>query len=72
MKTDIKQSRMWWGWVENCDRCGKLIRDHSWQSSSEPDVQEADFCVECMQELREHHVSYEDAKQLYLRDNSND
>lgn len=48
MKTDIVQNEMWWKWVENCDRCGKLIRDHSIRSPYEPNVTESDFCLDCL------------------------
>ena len=65
MKTDIKQSGMWWSWVENCDRCGKLIHSHSVQNSREPNMEEADFCNECLRYLLNNNIPYADAKKQY-------
>lgn len=65
MKIDIKQSGMWWSWIENCDKCGKLILNHSSQSSREPDIKEADFCVDCLRCLIDNNIPYETAKQQY-------
>lgn len=67
MKADIKKNGMWWSWIENCDRCGKLIKDHSIQSSYQPDMEEADFCIECLRCLLDNNISYEDAKKQYKK-----
>lgn len=67
MKADIKQSGMWWSWIENCDKCGKLIRSHSSQSSCEPNMEEADFCVECLRYLLDNNIPYSDAKKQYKK-----
>lgn len=65
MKADVKKNGMWWSWIENCDRCGNLIRSHSSQSSCEPDMDEADFCVKCLRYLLDNNIPYETAKQQY-------
>lgn len=67
MKADIKQSGMWWSWIENCDRCEKLIRSHSTQNSREPDMEETDFCVECLRYLLDNNIPYADAKEQYKK-----
>lgn len=65
MKADIQKNGMWWSWIENCDRCGKIIRTHSTRTSCEPDTEEADFCVKCMRYLLDNNISYADAKKQY-------
>ena len=67
MKTDIIQSGMWWSWIENCDKCGNLIRTHLTRSSCEPDMKEADFCVKCLRYLIDNQIPYEDAKKQYKK-----
>lgn len=65
MKANVKHSGMWWTWVENCDRCGKLIRSHLTQNSCEPNMKETDFCMECLRYLIDNSIPYEAAKQHY-------
>lgn len=67
MKTDIKHKGMWWSWIEHCDKCGKLIYDHSIQNSRKPNTEEADFCVECIRYLLDNNISYADAKKQYKK-----
>ena len=67
MKKDIRQNGMWWSWIETCDRCGKLIYNHSVQNSKEPDMEQADFCVECIRYLLDNDIPYVDAKQKYKK-----
>ena len=65
MKADVKKNGMWWSWIENCDKCGKLIYSHSVQHSNEPDMKEVDFCVECLRYLLSNNIPYETAKNQY-------
>ena len=65
MKTDIQKNGEWWSHIEICDKCGKLVRTHGIQSSCEPDIEEADFCAECLRYLLDNGISYGDAKKLY-------
>ena len=67
MKKDIRQNGMWWSWIETCDRCGKLIYNHSVQNSKEPDMEDADFCAECIRYLLDNNIPYADAKQKYKK-----
>ena len=67
MKTDIKQNGMWWSHIENCDRCGKLICAHEFQHSYKPNVEEADFCIDCLRYLLDNNIPYEDAKKQYKK-----
>jgi hypothetical protein len=41
----------WYSWTEYCDRCGKLIHDNDYQTSTEPDINEKDYCIDCLREL---------------------
>lgn len=67
MKTDIKHEGIWWSHIETCDRCGKLIYDHAWRSTNEPDTQETDFCLDCLKYLLHNNIPYEDAKKQFKR-----
>lgn len=67
MKTDIKHEGIWWSHVETCDRCGKLICDHAWRSTAEPDIQEEDFCLDCLKYFLNNKIQYEDIKGQYKR-----
>lgn len=67
MKSDIKQNGMWWSWVENCDKCGKLIQSHLSQSSRKPNTEEVDFCAECLRYFIDNNIPYETAKKQYKR-----
>lgn len=66
MKIGVKQDGMWWSWIETCNKCGKLIHNHSIQYSSKPDIEEADFCAECIRSLIDNNIPYEEAKQQYM------
>lgn len=70
MKADIKKNGMWWSWIENCNRCGKLIKGHSIQSNCKPDVEEADFCIECLRYMLDNNIPYETAKQQQYKSNT--
>lgn len=65
MKTDIKNDGMWWSHVETCDRCGNQVQGHEVRSSCEPNMEEADFCYECLRYLMKEKIPYEDAKKQY-------
>lgn len=67
MKGNIQKDGMWWSWIENCDRCGKLICSCSTQNSRILDMEEADFCLECLRYLLDNNISYADAKEQYKR-----
>lgn len=43
----------WYSWTEYCDRCGKLIHDNDLHTSKEPDLEEKDYCIDCLRELLE-------------------
>lgn len=62
MKVDIKKDRMWWSWIENCDKCGKMIKDHSIKSSRKPNMEEADFCIDCLRYFIDNNIQYETVK----------
>ena len=66
MKIGVKQDGMWWSWIETCDKCGKLIHTNSVQYSYNPNIEEADFCVNCMLYLIDNNIPYETAKQQYM------
>lgn len=68
MKTHIEKNGIWWTYTETCDRCGKLIYDHNWQFTKEPDANEADFCSDCIGHLLDNDIPYEVAKQQYKKD----
>ncbi len=55
----------WWVWTETCDKCGKLIWDENTQCSCPYDESEVDFCVNCMRELMDKDISYEQASAMY-------
>jgi hypothetical protein len=54
----------WWVWEEVCDRCGKVIFDESTQHSRIDDSN-IDFCSECIRNLIDNNISYEQAIALY-------
>ena len=66
MKISVKQDGMWWSWIETCDKCGKLIHNNSVRYSCEPNIEEVDFCVDCMRYLIDNNIPYEAAKQQYM------
>ena len=54
--TSTTESR-WYAWDEYCDMCGKLIHDNDLQTSKEPDIEEKDYCIDCLRELfKEKHI----------------
>lgn len=59
MKNHIKQEGMWWRWIEICDRCGSVIRNHNTRSTNEPNKEEVDFCVNCLKYFLDNNISYE-------------
>jgi hypothetical protein len=65
MKTDIKHEGIWWSYIQICDRCGKLICDHAWRGTAEPDMQEVDFCLDCLKYFLNNKIPYEDMKKRY-------
>ena len=67
MKYDIKnvdydgrpvENGAWWVWNERCDRCGCQIRTHSVMSSEEPNIEEADFCTDCIGDFIDGGIPY--------------
>ena len=61
------QNGHWWKWNEYCDKCGTVIGDYSQMMSKRPNMDEADFCVPCIQELMDLGIPYEDAKKRYKK-----
>lgn len=41
----------WWKWNETCDRCGAICRDDHITTSSAPDTNEKDYCIDCLRQL---------------------
>lgn len=62
---ELDEHGRWWIWDEKCDRCGRVIRDHTIQSSNEPVKEETDFCSECLRYLLDDNIPYEEAKAIY-------
>lgn len=76
MKTDIRRVNYqgepdprgdWWTWVEYCDRCGCVVKDHATQSMKEPFINEVDFCYCCLRYLIDNDVPYEVASEQYSK-----
>lgn len=65
MKTEIKHEGIWWTFDATCDRCGKLIQDCTVSQTYEPDLQEPDFCMECIRYFLDNNIPYEIVKQQY-------
>lgn len=74
MKYDIKQTDYhgnfcidgeWWSWEQRCDRCGADCKHTGIMTTTAPDTDEADFCIQCYRELMKQNISYEDAYKLY-------
>jgi len=67
MKTDIKQvtniyvsnPEKWWTWNAFCDKCGEQFRSPNIYSSSKPDENEKDYCLDCMREMIDNKIYYE-------------
>lgn len=49
--TTSSSVNFWYSWTEYCDRCGKLIHDNDYQTSKKPDINEKDYCIDCLREL---------------------
>lgn len=67
MKSDIRQNGMWWSWIEKCDKCGKVICTHKTRTTRKPDMEQADFCSECIRYLMDNNIPYEVAKETYKK-----
>ena len=65
MKTDIKHEGIWWHYIETCDRCGQ---QYEWQRTNEPDIHEADFCIDCMIYFLDNDIPYESIKHQYKKE----
>jgi len=48
MKTNIRKTGLWWQWDEFCDNCNKQIKGEGFASSAEPEIEEKDYCNECL------------------------
>lgn len=64
MKTNIHWDGMWWVYTEICDRCGQLSE---WECTHVPNVAKADFCANCIMDLLDKDIPYEEAKQIYKK-----
>lgn len=61
MKTNIKKfpfdikknpnNYTWYAWDEYCDMCGKLIHNTDLHTTQVPDINEKDYCIDCLREL---------------------
>lgn len=63
MKNHIKQEGMWWRWIETCDRCGSVTRNHNTRSTNKPNTEEVDFCVNCLKYFLDNNIPYENIKE---------
>lgn len=53
-----KPSNMdWWDWTEICDNCGEIIEDNNYLHSVPPEEHEVQFCVKCMREFLDNHMT---------------
>lgn len=41
----------WWCWHEVCDICGADCNKDDWQTMTEPDTTEKDYCYNCLKQL---------------------
>ena len=48
---DINKSGDWYVWNTFCDKCGKQFRNHKVHSSTKPDRNEKDYCLDCMRKM---------------------
>ena len=67
MKTNFKEEKsidtpmMWYMWDEFCDKCGKKIHGHEIRHSRKPNVEEHDYCYECLIFLFDKDFKYKEA-----------
>ena len=41
----------WWKWDEFCDLCGADCKKSDWQVTSPPNINEKDYCINCLRKL---------------------
>ena len=56
------QKGKWYVWVEKCDRCGKVYRTDEIMSMQPPNMEEHDYCVNCLRYLLNEHSKGEDKR----------
>ena len=62
MKIEIKHEGIWWKYLQICDRCGEK---YYFEQTNEPNVHEADFCLNCLRYLLDNNIPYKDAEKQY-------
>lgn len=75
MKYNITKKRTeyktltWYGYDYKCDRCGKDVKEGSigFQCSKEPDFTETDLCPDCIRELLDTKIPYEEIHKKYYK-----
>ena len=58
-KTESKDVKgmFWYSWDEYCDRCGEQVwKCGEMQTLKNPDLDEKDYCVKCLEELLENRI----------------
>lgn len=47
-ESDTVKGFAFWSWIETCDNCGKVIFDHNWETTQEPNTEVEDLCLDCL------------------------
>ena len=60
MKKDVREEEsrtvsgfIWYSWIEICDGCGYVIRAHDIKTNKPPNLNEEDYCINCLEKLYE-------------------
>lgn len=67
MKIGINEDEKWRTYTAICDRCGRHFAIKVPIKARELDMEEADFCNECLGYFILNRISYEDAKKQYRK-----
>lgn len=57
----------WWSWDEKCDRCGADCKHTGIMTTERPQMDEADFCIQCYRDLIEQKIPYKQAYEMYKK-----
>lgn len=49
-ESDTVKGLIWHSWVEHCDCCGVLIHDLDFKTTKAPDLNEKDYCIDCLRD----------------------
>ena len=47
-ESDTAKGLVFWSCIETCDDCGKVIFDHNWETTQEPNTEVEDLCIDCL------------------------